>query len=93
MPAASSTTCSTSIEVSVYLQPPCGTPNAPSNCLTPAEQAQIQKTLQQLPQVKCVTYISTASAYQRFKADFAGDPDLIKQHPEERAAGVVRGAS
>jgi cell division transport system permease protein len=72
------------IEVSVYLQPMCGTPNAPSNCLTPAEQAQIQQTLQQLPQVKSggVTYISSASAYQRFKADFTGDPDLIDNTPK-----------
>jgi cell division transport system permease protein len=70
------------IEVSVYLQPPCGTPNAPSNCLTPADQAQIQKTLLQLPQVKGVTYISVAAAYKIFKADFAGDPDLIKQTPK-----------
>jgi cell division transport system permease protein len=66
------------IEVSVYLQPPCGSPGAPSNCLTTSEQTQIQKTLQQLPQVKSVTYISQASAYQRFKADFANDPALIK---------------
>jgi cell division transport system permease protein len=71
-----------SIEVSVYLQPACGTPNAPANCVTPAEQAQIQQTLTQLPQVKGVTYISTASAYQRFKADFVGDPDLIKNTPK-----------
>jgi cell division transport system permease protein len=70
------------IEVSVYLQPPCGTPNAPSNCLTPADQAQIQKTLLQLPQVKGVTYISVAAAYKIFKADFAGDPDLIRQTPK-----------
>jgi cell division transport system permease protein len=69
------------IEVSVYLEPPCGTPNAPSNCLTPADQAQIQKTLLQLPQVKGVTYISVAAAYKIFKADFASDPDLIKQTP------------
>src|SRR5580692_13070607 len=51
------------IEVSVYLQPMCGTPNAPSNCSTPAEQTQIQQTLQQLPQVKSVTFITSASAY------------------------------
>src|SRR5271154_6007413 len=48
------------IEVSVYLQPQCGTPQAPSNCVTPAQQAQIEATLKQLPQVKSVQYISTA---------------------------------
>jgi cell division transport system permease protein len=66
------------IEVSVYLQPECGTPNAPANCLTDADRASIDQTLLQLPQVKSVTHISSASAYQRFKADFTGDPDLIK---------------
>lgn len=71
------------IEVSVYLQPQCGTPNAPSNCVTPAQQAQIENTLKQLPQVKSVTYISTASAYQRFKADFTEDPDLLKNTPKD----------
>jgi cell division transport system permease protein len=69
------------IEVSVYMQPTCGTPNAPSNCLTPQEQLDIHRTLLQLPQVKGVTFISSASAYQRFKADFTGDPDLIKDTP------------
>jgi cell division transport system permease protein len=67
------------IEVSVYLDPACGTPNAPSNCLTPQEQTSIQKTLLQLPQVKGVSYISAASAYQRFKQEFADEPDLVSQ--------------
>ena len=62
------------IEVSVYLQLPCGVQNAPSNCLTPAEQASIQRTLQQLPQVEKITYISQADAYQRFVQDFTGNP-------------------
>jgi cell division transport system permease protein len=57
------------IEVSVYLQQPCGTPNAPSNCLTPADQASVQRTLQQLPQVESITFISQQSACERFKAD------------------------
>jgi cell division transport system permease protein len=70
------------IEVSVYLEPLCGTPNASSNCLTQNEQAQIETTLRQLPQVKSVDYISTAQAYQLFKADFASDPSLIKSTPK-----------
>jgi cell division transport system permease protein len=65
------------IEVSVYLQPLCGTPNAPSNCLTPAEQSSIQSTLNGLPQVESTSYISPASAKARFKQEFAGNKDLI----------------
>jgi cell division transport system permease protein len=69
------------IRVSVYLQQECGTPNAPSNCLTPAERTNVQKTLQQLPQVKTVTYISQAEGYKLFKADFPNNPDLVKATP------------
>jgi cell division transport system permease protein len=69
------------IRVSVYLQQECGTPNAPSNCLTPAERTSVQKTLQNLPQVKTVTYISQAEGYKLFKADFPNDPDLIAATP------------
>ncbi len=71
------------IEVSVYLQPACGTPNAPSNCVTLAEQTSIERTLKQLPQVKGVQFISSASAYQRFRDDFAQDPDLLKNTPKD----------
>ncbi|HTW19196.1 MAG TPA: permease-like cell division protein FtsX, partial [Mycobacteriales bacterium] len=67
------------IEVSVYLQPNCGTPNAPANCLTLNDQTQIYKTLKQLPQVKSVQYVSQAEAYQHFKDEFANDPDLTKE--------------
>jgi cell division transport system permease protein len=70
------------IEVSVYLNTACGLPQAPSDCLTPAQLSQIQTTLKQLPQVKTVTYVSSASAYQRFKDDFAGDPDLVNHTPK-----------
>lgn len=69
------------IEVSVYMQQQCGTPNAPTNCLIPAEQAKIQRTLQQLPQVNTITYISPQSAYQRFKQDFTGDEELLRVTP------------
>jgi cell division transport system permease protein len=64
------------LEVSVYLKPPCGSPNAPSSCLTPADQASIQRTLQGLPQVQSITYISQAEALQRFKDEFPDDPAL-----------------
>jgi cell division transport system permease protein len=73
------------IEVSVYLDKPCG-PNAPAPpaCLqSDAERTQVQQTLQQLPQVKAVTYISSASAYQRFKEEFADDKPLLKAAPPD----------
>jgi cell division transport system permease protein len=70
------------IEVSVYFNPPCGDPNAGPNCLTPADQASVQRTLQQLPQVESVTYISQADAYARFKADFPSDQELINVTPK-----------
>jgi cell division transport system permease protein len=67
------------IEVSVYLNAACGTPEATSNCLTPADQASVEKTLQQLPQVAGVSYISSASAYKRFKQYFADNPALLAE--------------
>lgn len=70
------------IEVSVYLQPECGTPNAGANCLTPDDRTSIQNTLQQLPQVEGLTYISQAEGYQRFKDEFKDDPDLVNHTPE-----------
>jgi cell division transport system permease protein len=69
------------IEVSVYLQPACGSANAPADCLTPSAQASVQRTLQQLPQVQDVSYISQTDACQRFRADFVGDPELLKVTP------------
>jgi cell division transport system permease protein len=69
------------LEVSVFLERACGTSHAPANCLTPAERTTVQKTLTGLPQVDDVTYISAASAYQRFRDDFAGDPALLKNLP------------
>jgi cell division transport system permease protein len=66
------------IRVSVYLQLECGEPNAPADCLTPAERTSIQSTLQQLPQVKSITYISQTQAYQLFKSEFRGNNDLIE---------------
>ncbi|HVW81285.1 MAG TPA: permease-like cell division protein FtsX [Mycobacteriales bacterium] len=66
------------IEVSVYLNPECGTPNAGANCLTPADRTSIENTLQQLPQVEKITYISQADAYARFKEEFKGDQDLVR---------------
>src|SRR5580704_14520015 len=46
------------IEVSVYLNPACGTTQATTNCLTLTDQTNIEKTLKQLPQVEAVSYIS-----------------------------------
>jgi cell division transport system permease protein len=66
------------IRVSVYLEPQCGLPNAGSDCLTPADRTSVQSTLQQLPQVQEVTYISQADAYKRFKQEFKDDPDLVR---------------
>ena len=70
------------IRVSVYLEQECGTPSAPSNCLTPAERTNVQKTLQALPQVKTITYISQAEGYQLFKKDFPNNPDLVNSTPQ-----------
>jgi cell division transport system permease protein len=66
------------IEVSVYLNPECGTPNAGANCLTPADRSSIENTLQQLPQVEKITYVSQADAYARFQQEFKGDKDLVR---------------
>lgn len=65
------------IEVSVYLNQPCGSPNAKADCLTPEEQDKIQQTLQNLPQVKSVHFTSTAEAYKRFKAEFSDEPEFV----------------
>jgi cell division transport system permease protein len=71
------------LEVSVYMQLQCGTSNAPAACLTPAEQDSIQKTLQSLPQIKSITYVSPASAYARFKKEFSTNKDLINFTPPD----------
>jgi cell division transport system permease protein len=72
------------INVSVYLQPSCGTPNAPAtNCLTLPEEAKINQTLQQLPQVKGVQFITSQEAEAIFKKEFPNDPDLIKAAPAD----------
>jgi cell division transport system permease protein len=66
------------IEVSVYMQDACGSPDAsPTNCLTQAEQQSIYNTLHQLPQVSKITYLSPADAYKLFKEDYAGNQSLI----------------
>ena len=92
----SSTTCSNNIEVSVYLQPACGVPAERAVELRDAGRTGLdpQRTLKQLPQVRgCAVHPSSASAYQRFRDDFAQDPDLLKKHAEGRPAGVVRGVA
>jgi cell division transport system permease protein len=72
------------LRVSVYLERACGTPNAsPTNCLTPADRTSVQQTLQQLPEIKSITYISQAQAYKNFKQEFSNEPALIKNTPED----------
>lgn len=69
------------LEVQVFLDQACGTPNAPSDCLTPDERTQVQQTLQQLPQVESVTYVSQARGYQIFKAENTDNQALVKETP------------
>jgi len=60
------------VQLSVYLctrvssSPQCSRNGA----ATPAELTSIQQTLQRMPQVASVTYVSQASAYSQFKAEF-----------------------
>jgi cell division transport system permease protein len=60
------------VQLSVYLctrtspSPQC-TKNGAS---TPSERASILQTLQRMPQVTSVTYVSQAQAYQQFKSEF-----------------------
>jgi cell division transport system permease protein len=70
------------LEVSVYMELPCGEPTATAKCLTPSDQANIQRTLQQLPEVDQITYISQADAYDRFVKDFTGNQELLKVTPK-----------
>jgi cell division transport system permease protein len=64
------------INVSVYLQPVCGAPQAPASCLTPADQAQIQSTLQNMPQVQSVQFITSAQALVIFRRLYPHSPAL-----------------
>jgi cell division transport system permease protein len=60
------------VQLSVYL---CTKVSSSAACAkngaaTPAELASIQQTLQRMPQVTSVTYVSQATAYQQFKSEF-----------------------
>ena len=60
------------VQLSVYL---CTKVSSSPQCTkngaaTPAELASIQQTLERMPQVKSVTYVSQATAYQQFKSEF-----------------------
>jgi len=60
------------VQLSVYL---CTKASSSSQCTrngpaTPAEIASIKQTLQRLPQVASVDYVSQAAAYQQFKSEF-----------------------
>jgi len=60
------------VQLSVYL---CTKVSSSPQCTkngaaTPGELASIQQTLQRMPQVTSVTYVSQATAYQQFKSEF-----------------------
>jgi cell division transport system permease protein len=60
------------VQLSVYL---CTNVSSSPQCTkngaaTASELAQIQQTLQRMPQVTSVTYVSQATAYQQFKSEF-----------------------
>jgi cell division transport system permease protein len=60
------------VQLSVYL---CTKVSSSPQCTkngaaTPSELGQIQQTLQRMPQVASVTYVSQATAYQQFKSEF-----------------------
>ena len=60
------------VQLSVYL---CTKTSSSPQCTrngasTPEERASIQQTLQRMPQVTSVTYVSQATAYQQFKSEF-----------------------
>jgi cell division transport system permease protein len=65
------------IRVSVYLNAPCGLPDAGADCVTDLQRASIQKTLQSLPQVKSIKYIPQQEAWQIFQHEFANNQDLV----------------
>jgi cell division transport system permease protein len=60
------------VQLSVYLctKVSSSTACAKNGAATPAELASIQQTLQRMPQVTSVTYVSQATAYQQFKSEF-----------------------
>jgi cell division transport system permease protein len=60
------------VQLSVYL---CTAVSSSPQCTkngaaTPSELALIQQTLQRMPQVTSVTYVSQTTAYQQFKSEF-----------------------
>jgi cell division transport system permease protein len=67
------------LSLSVYL---CSAVNPDANCakngpVTNAEKAQIEHTLNHLPQVVGYTYLSQAQAYQQAKQLFANEPVML----------------
>jgi cell division transport system permease protein len=65
------------LNVSVFLEPACGTADASTNCTSPTNRNQVQRALQQLPQVKSVQYLTAADAYREFKREFSDNPALV----------------
>jgi cell division transport system permease protein len=67
------------VEVSVYL---CTATSPDPSCkesgpATSAERAQIQSTLEAMPQVEHVYYVSQSQAYQEFKQYFSNEPSYV----------------
>jgi cell division transport system permease protein len=60
------------VQLSVYLctKVSSSAPCAKNGPATPSELASIQQTLQRMPQVTNVTYVSQATAYEQFKSEF-----------------------
>jgi cell division transport system permease protein len=65
------------LNVSVFLEPDCGSADAPTNCTSPTNRNQVQQALQQLPEVKSVQYLTAADAYREFKREFSESPALV----------------
>jgi len=66
------------VQLSVYL---CSSQALLGDCngsVSPAEQAQIQQNLENMPDVTSVTYVSQQQAWQQFKSEMTDDPTLVK---------------
>jgi cell division transport system permease protein len=67
------------VQLSVYL---CSSTLSSPQCtkdgpVTPGQQAQIQRTLSALTEVRSVTFLSQAAAYAQFKSEFANQPSFV----------------
>jgi cell division transport system permease protein len=67
------------VEISIYL---CNSTSPNPTCkasgpATAADRDKIQQTLNAMPQVQAVTYVSQAQAFGEFKQYFANDPSMV----------------